>query len=147
MDIIKIFKHKEHDNYLDSETIKKILWYSPTKQTYIQRNDIYDNSILVETSINEYMLIFIKSILNIKKVSICKEILADSINNKENCIIFRANNKPIFLKLIEGFRNGVAHGGYISNKNDVKFLAQDTSRPEANINFYACIKKISLSSQ
>lgn len=140
MSISKNFMHKHNDSYLDAKIMKNLLWYSITKQSYIQRNNLYDASILLKTDINDFMLIYIKSLFQIRNIEIVDEISFDDIVNKNNCVVFKKKNTSIVVRFIEGIRNGIAHGGYIANKKFVKFISQDKSYENSPINFYANFK-------
>lgn len=124
-------------NIINSDVLQFSLWYSPTKQAYIQRTILFDNTWLISPTSDSYISLILKSIyalehiVIVNKLASCNEII-DNLNEqdkKKNLMyVYKKDSDSLFTAYIESMRNGFAHGTF--NVKDGRFYLINQQRPK-----------------
>lgn len=140
MNIEELFNDIKNDKKIDSEFIKYILWYSPSKQSYLKPklNIMSPKSFRINKEFLEYC---IKKIFNLTDIVITKDGNNDWIRRKniEHDILYINKNPDrvnLINDLVEGIRNAVAHGAVKVDGNHLICIAQDKPKLESIIKFF-----------
>ena len=143
--INNILKHK-NPLPIDLSKLEYYLWYTCTKQSYIQRTDAFDNNLLIKQKYNSLIAIKLLEIYNLDELYIYENSVEEmdnkikgydkSIINKNIMFIHLQNkNKTLFYNYYDKIRNTFAHGTFNNYLGKNYYLGQRKSDEKAEINF------------
>ncbi len=144
--INRVLKH-ENTAFVDLNNLEYYLWYSCTKQSYIQRTNKYDNTILDSSKCNIFIALLLLSIYKLDSIFIYEGI-QDEIDNKisqygegmllKNIMCIHMNlskEKSLFYVYFERLRNSLAHGTFNFYNGKFYHMGQWQAKVESKINF------------
>ena len=136
--------HLHKADFIGDSVLRNIIWYSPTKEAYAQRDTSFDGTWLMNPDSNDYVKFALKDSLSLKSLRIfetaesCNEAI-DSLNNEYImsgilfCYVKRGTS--LFSAFIDGLRNGFAHGTFNAEEGRFFLISQHRPNPESPIKF------------
>ncbi len=141
--LLPCLKHPSSGISVSYDELKLSLWYTPTKQAYIQRTNTFDGTFLLSSASDIYTALLLKDVFDIPTVQIADtfetchagiDALTSSELNKPVLFISRSE-KSLMLDFWEKTRNSFAHGTFNSTDKINYMLGQAKASPSSKANF------------
>ena len=141
--LLPCLKHPSSGINVSHDELKLSLWYTPTKQSYLQRTDAFDGTFLSSQTSDTYTGLLLKEIFNIPTIHIASTIdvchsTIDALPASAlgmPCFYISQSEKSLIFEFWEKVRNSLAHGTFNPTCKINYMLGQAQGRPSSKANF------------
>lgn len=141
--LIPTLIHPTVDTFIEEKTLKNIIWYGISIQSYLQRTKMFDETWLCSATSDDYIVLFLLEVLNLNEINIYDKVCTCNLSVralsqeslKDKCIHIAKDRASLFLNFFEKIRNAMAHGAINCHDNYCYLINQHKPKPNAQVSF------------